>query len=209
MQQAQLGRVELDPALRAKGRALVDAGAKRGQVFAALRNAQKRKPVSWPLHRPVAKGLALFVGRSLPGKKCLTLSRCPKPRARPLPVLGPRAKLRAHGIAFDVAQHGQQMLAALRGEGLEAALPDMPGGLVSLAMSRNMGGQKPVHEAAKVAVLARPETEMKVVGHQAVGKDAHLYASAGLVEQDHECGIIVGGMENAISRVTAIDDVIA
>ena len=101
------------------------------------------------------------------------------------------------------------MLAALGGESLEAALPDMSCGFVGLAVAGNVRSKQPVHEAAKVAVLARPEAEMKVVGHQAVSQDAHLNAGAGLVKELHESVVIIGGMKNPVSGIAAINHVIA
>ena len=51
-------------------------------------------------------------------------------------------------------------------EGLEAALPDVAAGMVVPMVATHMGIRQPMHPAAKVAFLMRPQHEMEVVGHQ-------------------------------------------
>ncbi len=64
------------------------------------------------------------------------------------------------------------MLVLLDGEGLEASLPDVAGGMVVALVSADVEVHQTGHPGAQVAVLCAPEDEVEVVGHEAVGEDA-------------------------------------
>jgi hypothetical protein len=76
-------------------------------------------------------------------------------------------------------------------------------------VAADVGGQQPLHPAGEVAIVARPEDKVEVVGHEAVAADPHGQSLAGQWEQIDEClevGVIV---EDASAAITAVDDVVA
>src|SRR3989304_10001010 len=64
----------------------------------------------------------------------------PKSQAGPGPVPRPLHQPGSEGIPLHVSYHRQQVLVTLNGEGLEATLPDMPGGAVLTMMPADVGG---------------------------------------------------------------------
>ena len=66
-----------------------------------------------------------------------------------------------------------------------------------------------MHPAGEVAIVARPEDKVEVVGHKAVAADSHGQPLAGQWEQIDEClevGVVV---EDARAAITTVDDVVA
>ena len=60
------------------------------------------------------------------------------------------------------------MLILLDWEGLEPPLPDMAAGVVVPQLAAHVSHQEPVHPAAEVTIVVGPETQVDVIGHQAV-----------------------------------------
>ncbi len=81
-------------------------------------------------------------------------------------MLGPVDQPRTDGIALYVSEHFEEMQIVLNREGLEAALPDMSAALIVLVITPHVTGHQPLHPAAEVAVLIRPEHQMEVIRHQ-------------------------------------------
>ena len=100
------------------------------------------------------------------------------------------------------------MLIFLSGKRLEPTLPDVTAGAITPQVATHVRGHQPVHPAAQVAVLAGPEGQVEVVGHEAVGQDAHRAADTGLGHHVEEGVIIVGLVEDRGSRVPPVEDVV-
>ncbi len=100
------------------------------------------------------------------------------------------------------------MLVFLRGKGLEPALPNVTAGAMTPQVATHVRGHQPVHPAAQFAVLAGPEGKVEVVGHEAVGQDAHRGADTGLGHHIEEGVIIVGLVENRGPCVSPVKDVV-
>jgi len=78
-----------------------------------------------------------------------------------------------------------------------------------LMIAPYMGRQKPLHPTSEIAIRIRPQRNMEMIRHDAIGKYAHWNPDAGRANQIHKGLIVSGLMEYLILRVAAIDDVIA
>src|SRR5205814_4742552 len=67
---------------------------------------------------------------------------------------------------------------------------------------------EPAHEAGEVTILAGPEQEVEVVGHEARGQQPHVRARDGLGEDALECGIIPFGPEESQAGVGPVEGVV-
>ena len=77
-----------------------------------------------------------------------------------------------------------------------------------LTVAAYLRGQYPVHETPQIALAVGPEHEMKVIGHKAIGQDAHRDSFTGGGEELHEGRIIGILVKDPGAGVTAIDDVV-
>ena len=96
------------------------------------------------------------------------------------------------------------MVVLLNRERLESALPDMSTGMVMFLVSANMGREQPVNPSAEVPVLPRPEDQMEVVGHQAIGQDPHGMPKCRLSDHLKErvkVSILVENLPRALPRL--------
>ncbi len=100
------------------------------------------------------------------------------------------------GIALDIPKYSKDMLIFLVLERLESTLPYVAAGAITPQIPANVGGHQPVHPAAQLAVLAGPDGQVEVVGHEAVGQDAQGRADAGLGHHVNEGLVIVGFVED-------------
>ena len=82
-------------------------------------------------------------------------------------------------IAFNGAQHIKEVVVMPDGKCLEAALQQMAAGVVGQAVAADAGVLQPVHPTAEVAIVAGPDDEVKVIGHEASGEQAHGHFEAG------------------------------
>ena len=101
------------------------------------------------------------------------------------------------------------MFVLLYGEGFEAALPDVTRATMAFVVTADVCGEEPLHPAGEVTVLAGPEDEVEMVGHEAVAADAHGEAFAGEGHEIDEGLIVVVVVEDAGAAVAAVDDVVA
>jgi hypothetical protein len=69
-------------------------------------------------------------------------------------------------------------------------------------------GHQPVHPAAQLAILAGPDGQVEVVGHEAVGQDAHRGTDSGLGHHFEEGVIILASMEHRGPGVPPVQDVV-
>jgi hypothetical protein len=72
----------------------------------------------------------------------------------------------------------------------------------------DMGGQQPVHPAAEIPIVMRPESQVEVVGHQAGGQDAHRDWHGGLGDHVQEGVRVLGLVEDLGAGVTAVADMV-
>jgi hypothetical protein len=111
-------------------------------------------------------------------------------------------------IAFHVAQHRQQMLVVFDGEGLEAPLPQVAAGSVVAVVAAHMRVEEPVHPMAEVAVVVRPQDQMKVVGHQTSSEYTDGHLDAGMAHGlDKRLVVAVLG-EDAAAGVAPVEDMV-
>ena len=54
----------------------------------------------------------------------------------------------------------------------------------------------------------RPEYKMKVIGHQAMGDDAHLQALVRILHQLHKCRVIILFVKHFLPGIATVDHVI-
>src|SRR4051812_24107168 len=94
-------------------------------------------------------------------------------QARPRPILGTLHQAGPQRVTLDVARQHSEVVDLLDGKGLEATLPDVPAGAVMLLAASDVSGQQPVHRAAEIAFIHRPEWQVAMVVHQAKRKNPH------------------------------------
>jgi hypothetical protein len=80
-------------------------------------------------------------------------------------------------MALDGARHRKKMVVVLHGKALVAALIQMPPSIaVTVAMpAAHVRGCQAVHERRQLAILARPQQQMPMTAHQAIGQEAHRH----------------------------------
>jgi hypothetical protein len=102
------------------------------------------------------------------------------------------------------------MVVRLHWERLESALIEVAGAgrVVVSVPSLGVRHGEPAHELREVAIGARPEQEMEVVGHHAIGQQPHVITRDGLGEDSLECGVIPVGLKESQAGVAAVEDVI-
>jgi hypothetical protein len=110
----------------------------------------------------------------VPWRDGLGVGMLPSPQAGPAPVLGMLHQVGARGVAFDVAHHMVEMLVFLdleALEALEAALIDLAVASTIMGMpAHGRGNSKPWREGRGFSVTLRPDDEVPVIGHQAIGE---------------------------------------
>jgi hypothetical protein len=99
------------------------------------------------------------------------------------------------------------MLIFLSRKGLEPALPDVPAGVIVPQVAADVGGQEPVHPPAQVPVGVRPDGQMEMVGHKAVGQDAHGDAERGFGHHVEEGVVVLGLVKDRGAGVAPVEDV--
>src|SRR5207245_5296391 len=87
-------------------------------------------------------------------------------------------------------------------------LPNMTAATVDFAVASNMGGQEPMHPTAQSAVMFGPKSQVKMVGHQTVGENAHADPSSRLADQPDEGMEISLAMKYFRAPVAAIENMV-
>ena len=102
------------------------------------------------------------------------------------------------------------MFVRLDQKGLEPPLIDMPCAhrLPMSVPALGVRQAQPSDERREVAVVARPQHQMPMVGHHAVGQHAHLHPSRGLVEDSLKRFVVLGRVEYLHSGVCPIQYVV-
>jgi len=101
------------------------------------------------------------------------------------------------------------MLVLLDRKCFESALPDMPAGMIVTQVAPYVGLEKPAHPAAKVAVTARPENQVEVIGPETVCKQPHRASQRVLGHDVKERVEIVALVEDLSACVPPIENVVA
>lgn len=157
------------PIGRAEGRASGDAFAESRQFRFGLRFLKMTEPESRARDRPLTEYGS--------GELVLLL---PMKQTRPSPLFRSSAQIGSQSIAFDVPTDRQKMVVFLNGERFESPLVKVPRSRRSVmrvpALSVSQG--QPAHEPRQIPVLARPQHQMPVIGHQAVRKHPHVASLA-------------------------------
>ena len=114
-------------------------------------------------------------------------------QARPPPLLGKGHQAAPKGVALDVAHHGREMSVILHGERLVASLVDaaITDAVAVLDPSPHMGDRQFLHESAQLAVLARPQQQVPMVGHHAEGAQTHPGRLNRIPKDLLECGVVL------------------
>jgi hypothetical protein len=117
---------------------------------------------------------------------------------------------RPQGVALDVPAHDQQVVIILDRKALEAPLVDMtaPHRVVVNVPALRMGHGKPRHKAGEITVISRPQDQMPVRGHHAIGKDRHPQAHVGLLENLLKGPVISGVGKQRRACVPPVENVI-
>lgn len=134
----------------------------------------------------------------------------PVPKAAPAPLLGAGNHVRTQRIALDIATDGVEVIVLLNWKRLEAAL--IHGARADGAMGQVPAAGVRVGEPAKVvgevAILARPDYQVPMVGHNREGEQPHLRPLPCLLQHLLECGVVVGVFEDGAAAHRSIEHVI-
>lgn len=117
-------------------------------------------------------------------------------------------KLRAHGVAFDIAADSQQVLVGLNGEGVEALLEEMPADSLTKIDPARVVAVRPAHRFGQGGRGGWHEHEMHMVGHQTPGPDLHAMPGRRLSQQGHIGLAIIFGMEDRQGTHAPLEDVV-
>ncbi len=96
----------------------------------------------------------------------------------------------------------------LNRKSFEAALPDMPTGVIVPVIAPYVCRQQPLHPSTQIPVMPRPNGQMEVIRHQAIGQHSHRDPSAGFLEQRTESLIIPRLVEHFPPCIPTIDDMV-
>lgn len=137
--------------------------------------------------------------------------RVATPGARPLPILRMSYQFRTQRVPLYVAHRRQQVHVLLNWKRLEPALPHVAAGpSATLSMiPPDMRRQQPLHVSTEVVIVAWPEDQVKMVGHEAEGEQPHVDAFVGGQQQIEEAAMVLVGVEDLHAAVAAVDDVVA
>jgi len=79
-------------------------------------------------------------------------------------------------------------------------LPDM----ILLCMRE----REPLHEKGHIAIAARIEKQMPVIGHESVGQEAHIEPLHGIFEQHLEMPVLIWFVKDRPPTIRTVHDVI-
>ena len=79
---------------------------------------------------------------------------------------------------------------------------------MELMIAADVGILHPVHPAAEVAIVVRPNGQVKMVGHQAIGENPHRDFNAGMAHRLEKRLVVPVLEKNLAAAVAAIDDVV-
>jgi hypothetical protein len=85
-------------------------------------------------------------------------------------VLGTLDQQRSEGIALDVTEYDAKMFIFSDCECFETTLPDVTRAVIMSKIAGGTRGQQPMHPAAQVAIVDRPESQVEVIRHDTIGE---------------------------------------
>jgi len=130
-------------------------------------------------------------------------------KTRPQPLFCTIHQSRPQGITFDIPQHRHKMIVLLNRKCFESPLPHMATGPIVAMVPAYMRRQQPLHEPTQVPILPRPEDQMKMIRHQAVGQHPHPHPISPLLQELAERCIVLWLVKHLPASIAPVDDVIA
>ena len=79
---------------------------------------------------------------------------------------------------------------------------------IALAIAVHLGRQQPLHPAAQVSIVVRPEYQVEMIGHQAIADQAHQHAGVRLAQKMDESVIVVGVVEYPRPAIATVQGVV-
>ena len=131
-------------------------------------------------------------------------------QAAPWPVFGSLDQVCPQGVPLDVATGREQVLVALHRERLETALVDVPAApaVAVRVPALRVGQRQPADKPREFAVPARPDDQMPVVGHHAIGQQPCPLALDSLLQNPLKGLVVTVVLEDGHAGVGTIEDVI-
>jgi hypothetical protein len=116
----------------------------------------------------------------------------PPCQTRPRPPFGPQHQMGTQGVAFDITANDEKVIVLLDRKALEAALVERTGAaaVVVGVPPHGMRQGQPVQEVGQLAVLLRPQDEVEVVGHEAIGQQARGCRVLSLAQDALKGGVV-------------------
>jgi hypothetical protein len=130
-------------------------------------------------------------------------------QTRPRPLLGTLRQRRTQRIPLDVSQHNPKVFILLDWECFEASLPDVARAVIMSEIAAGMSGEQPVHPAAQVAIVNRPESQMKVIGHDTVGEQPDRVTKPCFGDQGDKGLVVLRLVKDRGAAVAPVQDMIA
>lgn len=158
---------------------MIDGVANGRQLGLRLRLVEKAQPVPWFGEWPSVKS---YRTRRVPAR----------PGAAPSPMFSAGAEISPQSVPLRVAADRQEVFVLLYRKRLESPLINWAGsrGAAAGVPALTVRHGEPAHVFRKCIVLLRPEQQMPMVRHDALGQHAHFHMPPRLLEQADK-GIVV------------------
>ena len=197
--QTELGHRLRHPFLRTLRSTPLDRIADIFNFFFRLRVVQPRHIVGRFGRRPRAQDL-LLLGIAVPADV----------DARPPPILGPFDQRRAFGVSFHVPNQGEKMAVRFDRERFVAALLEVTvshrtrAGVITLRVRQGKALQK----SRPVAVTARRQHQVPMVGHPAVSQNAQGHERESLPQDTEKILILRVALEQPRTKIRPLQSVV-
>lgn len=191
------------PVLLAEGLPAIEALLDGMDFGRRLRSIDAREPIGRCGHRPRRQRRQDDTGVR---RGCVHAQS----QAAPAPILRPPDEAGAQRIAFDVTAERQEMALApsvgLDRKALVCPLIQVPapGGVAVFVPSADVRHGEALHESAEIAVIARAQHQVPMVGHQAVGEQLDRHHRQHLGEALFKGRIVTGTVEEISACVRAV-----
>jgi hypothetical protein len=197
--EAEAAHDPIAPGIVPERAAALDTAANRLQFGCCLRHVHVIDPVGLAGERPGRKELAVFRGAALPAEK-----------AGPLPLFGFPHEIRSQRVSLHVACERVKVVVFLNGKRLEAALVNVARSARMTMRMPALGVRQcqPADKPREFALLSRPDNEVPVVRHEAIGQQPGLCALHGLGQRLLEREVIRVVVEDAHPRIGPVEHVV-